>query len=291
MSQNNLPAIRRLAEAFERLGEKHVDCKIAIGLFRNRFNVIQYLHHLQSECHERQLAQSHLNGVTLHWEAIYYCTPSTLEMNPKQWIKAFYMYGPFDEVKLLLRKVEEAAAHIVAPEVLSKIPREDRTPFDGCAELLRLLVESLIPLNTAILIRNGEEFKILELALNPFSACAEFFYAYLDQHAPTPTRDADSDTRNKVVDGPQDPHLFNWNGKSTELAPIPWKVANYLWSKPNRTADRLELYEEVWKDSDNADGGLRAARTKFNKLMLKANIPWEISLVSNLASLRNIGPK
>lgn len=79
-------------------------------------------------------------------------------------------------------------------------------------------------------------------------------------------------------DGPTPKNIFAKAGKTVELQPLPWKLANCLWTKFNRTASRDVVAREVWGEDDVTIGQLGGARDRFNSACESAGVAASISV-------------
>jgi hypothetical protein len=74
-------------------------------------------------------------------------------------------------------------------------------------------------------------------------------------------------------DGPCAPTLFVWQGKEAKLSPIPYSLVEYLWKKPNHTAEDDDVFESVWgAESPRSEGALKSAIIRANNALAEKHI-------------------
>ena len=73
-----------------------------------------------------------------------------------------------------------------------------------------------------------------------------------------------------IPDGPQPPCKFYYKQNCVELAPIPWRLLDFMWK--HRVALIDEAFEAVWEhENQRSPDALDAAKRRVNAALLKIN--------------------
>ena len=80
-----------------------------------------------------------------------------------------------------------------------------------------------------------------------------------------------------VPDGPRPPNLLYHDGEAHRVPPIPWRLLDFLWGQPNRTASVDDVMEHVWQDDSAKESALKMAQSKANVALLDAGFRCSIS--------------
>jgi len=77
-------------------------------------------------------------------------------------------------------------------------------------------------------------------------------------------------------DGPHPPNCIRFNTKTVELEPIPWRLAEYMWSRDSALIS--DVCEYVWGEKSDAvsDSRINSARSKVNEALLKLGVTWSL---------------
>lgn len=92
-------------------------------------------------------------------------------------------------------------------------------------------------------------------------------------------------------DGPFPPDGFRWQGKEFRgLSPLPWRLVDYLWLRPEQCAHFNELAEPVWQDHEVIidSNNFGSPRRDANKWLKANKLPFTLASKSNRAFLKKI---
>jgi hypothetical protein len=78
-------------------------------------------------------------------------------------------------------------------------------------------------------------------------------------------------------DGPRPPNLLCRNSQSFPVAPLPWRLLDFLWKQPNMTAEIEDTMKAVWGEKDATNNAASKAIGKANDALLNAGFRISVS--------------
>jgi hypothetical protein len=92
--------------------------------------------------------------------------------------------------------------------------------------------------------------------------------------------------KHPASDGPVPPKGFYWKGTLHEgIQPLPWKLIECLWKRPDKKCEENTLIEEVWGGVEIGDNAIKQAIKRANKFLFQINFKRQVRRKSGWVEL------